>query len=91
MMPLIQGINMPQKIMAMMTFVGYLEVKENENQTWRRLHTQLTPDSYGKDQYDAFPEGRLDHPTLPKVVEAIEATRGSKRSGRRGASPGRRK
>jgi hypothetical protein len=102
-MPLIQGRNMPQKFSAMMNFIGYLEVKEGTDGQWRRLHTQLTGEAYGKDQYDAFPTGRLDHPTLSKVASAIEATKvpakPGRRAGRRGpqgantrdkAKPGRR-
>lgn len=100
MMPLIQGKNMSVKFSAMMNFIGYLEIKENADEKWRRLHTQLTEQSYGKDQYDAFPTGRLDHPSLSKVAEAIDRARGTARkprsSGRRGrqpaakATPGRR-
>jgi len=92
-MPMIQGRNMPQKFAAMMNFIGYLEVKENEDGQWRRLHTQLTGEAYGKDQYDAFPTGRLDHPSMSKVVEAIDKARskGSARGatrqrGKRGAA-----
>jgi hypothetical protein len=95
-MPWVQGRAMPEKICGMMTFIGHLEVKQGkENTRWRRLHTQATEDYYAKDQYDAFPSGRLDNPTLPKIVDAIAAAkRGQKstttrtqRGGRRGAAP----
>lgn len=78
MMPWIQGKNMPKKIVGMMNFVAYLEVRENEKDRWRRLHTRSSEYLYAKDQFEAFPTGRLDHPTLPKVVAAIDAARSGK-------------
>ena len=89
-MPWVQGNQMAEKICAEMTFIGYLEAKEGKNGRFRRLHTQLTEYVYAKDQYDAFPEGRVDNPTLLTVEEAINAAKKGPKA-KRGATRGQRR
>ena len=103
-LPWIQGKGMITKICGMMSFVGYMEVREQDdedNTRWRRLHTQMGEAFYAKDQYDAFPKGYVDHPTLPKIEKAIldakkraveaagAGTRGATRGAPRGSGNGR--
>ena len=73
--PWIQGKGMPQRLTGYMNFVGQMAVLSNKEQTWRRLYTQATPTYFAKDQFDAFPKGYVDNPTLPKIVDAINAAR----------------
>jgi hypothetical protein len=93
-MPWVQGKAMPQKICGMMNVVGYMEKNENsEGQVWRRLHVSGNESYYGKDQFDAFADGRMDNPTLAKIDAAIRAAkkRGGPQKktarGQRGARP----
>ena len=90
--PWIQGKGMPQRLTGYMNFVGQMEVKKNKEQTWRRLHTQMTPTFFAKDQFDAFPKGYVDNPTLPKIIDAINQARiaPQQRQGGTPAGPARR-
>jgi hypothetical protein len=74
-MPYVQGKGMPQKLVGYLNFAGYLEVKENSETSWRRLHVNHTKKAYVKDQFNAFPKGYVDNPTLPKIVNAIDEAR----------------
>lgn len=73
--PWIQGKGMPQRITGYMNFVGHMTVMQNSEQEWRRMYTQMTPTYFAKDQFDAFPKGYVDNPTMPQVLAAIEAAR----------------
>lgn len=81
MWPWIQGKGMPQRIAGYMNFIGYLDVIEpKEGAPFRRMYTQYTNRYYAKDQFDAFPKGHVDNPTLPTVVDAIMAAQKNKRA-----------
>jgi hypothetical protein len=77
--PWIQGKNMSTKIQGYMKIVAYLEVvaaQDNSSGAPRRvLRTAGTERYEAKDQYDAFPKGRLVDPTLKKIEDAIAAVR----------------
>lgn len=71
-MPWVQGKQMAEKVCGYMNMVCYLEVRKNkEGKQYRVLHSQATEDYYAKDQYDAFTDGKLINPTMPKIMEAI--------------------
>lgn len=70
-MPYVQGKNMSNKICGYMNVVAYLEMVKGK----RVLRTTATDRYYAKDQYDAFPNGRLVEPTMAKIIKAIEASR----------------
>lgn len=81
-MPWIQGKNMSPKFCGYMNMVAYGDIRKNGK---RRLQFNATDRSYGKDQFDAFPDPLLD-PTMPKIISAIDKKRrasggGKKRSG----------
>ncbi len=76
--PWIQGKNMATKIQGYMNIVGYLEVVEQGNKKVRVLRTAGTEDYEAKDQFDAFPKGRLVNPTMLKIESAIEEARASR-------------
>lgn len=95
--PWVQGKQMTPKICGYMNMVGFLEVMENDDQQWRRLHFKENSRFYAKDQYDAFlPKGYTDirddeRGTIPKIMAAVEKARGrglgnttTPRRGRRG-------
>lgn len=77
--PWIQGKNMSTKIQGYMKMVAYLEVvpadKNSSGAPRRVLRTAGTERFEAKDQYDAFPKGRLVDPTLEKIEQAIAAVR----------------
>jgi hypothetical protein len=82
--PYVQGKQMTEKICGYANLVGFLELMENdEGVQWRRLHVKESPRWYAKDQYDAFPKGYVDNPTVGKLMAAIEE---SKKSGRANAA-----
>jgi hypothetical protein len=78
--PYVQGKQMTEKICGYGNLVAFLELMESEEHgKWRRLHTQESPRWYAKDQYDAFPKGYIDNPTIPMMHDAIKkAMRGSR-------------
>lgn len=73
--PWIQGKGMPQRITGYMNFVGHMTTMKNAEQEWRRMYTQMTPQFFAKDQFDAFPKGYVDNPDMPKVLDAIAKAR----------------
>ena len=74
--PWVQGKNMSQKVQGYMNMVAYLEVVvDKEGETRRVLRTKGDERYEAKDQFDAFPNGRLSDPTIDKIVESINATR----------------
>lgn len=79
--PWVQGKMMAEKISGYCNMIGFLELKENKDQTWRRLHFRENNQYYAKDLYDAFLEkGYMDimnsTPTIPQIMAAIEKARG---------------
>lgn len=79
-MPWVQGKNMSQKICGYMHVVGYLEKSEarKDKPARRTLYTDGNRQFYAKDQFSAI--GDMVNPTMPKIVEAINAKRaGSKK------------
>lgn len=81
MAPWIQVKNMSSKICGYCNMVTYLELMENGDEKWRRLHFAEDTRFYAKDQYDAFlPDGFLDvtersGPTIPRIMAAVERAR----------------
>jgi hypothetical protein len=88
-MPWVQGKNMPNKICGMMNLVGYYQLREREvkgvKRQTRALHTMKTGTWYAKSQFK-LPDGSgvfgdsgsIINPTIPKMMEAIEAGRTKK-------------
>lgn len=80
-MPYVQGKSMPEKICGSMNMVGWMEVKkiklkgEEKGKLRRVISFNCTDRVYAKDQFDAFPGGRLVDPTMPAFMEAVEAAR----------------
>lgn len=80
-MPWVQGKNMPDKLCGSMNVVGYLDIKkiklkgESEAKERRVIYFNGTDRYYAKDQFDAFPNGKLVDPTMPKFMKAIKAAR----------------
>lgn len=91
--PYIQGKQMTEKICGYANMVGFLEIKEDKDDNpFRRLHFRESSRWYAKDQYDAFPSGYIDNPTLPAIAKAVERSRGRKLGepsgrGRKAATP----
>jgi hypothetical protein len=79
MMPWVQGSMMSEKICGYMNQVGFMDVKRSPSsgRVYRVIDFNETDDFYAKDQFDAFPNGRLVDPTLPKLLEAVEAKKGN--------------
>jgi len=89
--PYLQGKNMPEKACGYMNMVAFLEVMEDKDKKWRRLHVAETPRFYAHDRYDAFlPKGYCDEPTMKKVVTAINASRNGGTTPRAARGRGRR-
>jgi hypothetical protein len=77
-MPYIQGKNMATKICGYMNVVAYLDRKPLGNGKFRTvLYTEETEDFYAKDQFNSMADkgGKLINPTVPKLMEAIDARR----------------
>jgi len=86
-LPWIQGKGMISKVSGYMNLVGYLDVRtreiRGEVRHQRVLHTQKTELYYAKDQFDAFPNGQMINPTMPKIMEAINEARERKQADER--------
>jgi hypothetical protein len=78
--PYIQGKNMTSKIQGYCNIVGYLEVVIQNGEGIRVLRTRGTEDYEAKDQFDAFDDGKLVNPTMPKIMRRIEEARASRTS-----------
>lgn len=74
-LPYVQGKGMPLKFCGYMNLVAYYQVKKQDGKDVRVLRTNLTENYFAKDQFDAFQNGRLVAPTMPKILEKIEAAR----------------
>ena len=85
-MPYLQGKQRPQKLCGYMNIVGYLAVPK-KNSRANILYARESERFYGKDQFLAFPTGKLANPTMAKIEKLIAAARGTTtpaRKGRRG-------
>jgi hypothetical protein len=77
-MPYIQGKQMSNKLCGYMNIVAYMEIKQSK----RVLRTRETEEYYAKDQFEAFKDGKMVEPTMPKIMKAIETARASRMSAR---------
>lgn len=73
--PYVQGKNMSTKIQGYCNIVAYLEVVMQDGKEIRVLRTRGTETYEAKDQFDAFDEGRLVSPTMPKIMDRITEAR----------------
>jgi hypothetical protein len=81
--PFVQGKNMTTKVQGYMNVVAYYEKttrkkpggKDDEREVVRVLRTEDHENYVAKDQFDAFPKGRLINPTLPQIEAAIASAR----------------
>jgi hypothetical protein len=73
-MPWVQGKNMSPKCCGYMNLVCFMEQAGKKGR--RVLRSQSDPRYYAKDGFDAFPEGVLWDPTMPKVIDLIEKSSG---------------
>lgn len=90
-MPLIQGRRMPEKISGYMNVIGYMDkAKTADNKNVQRILWRREGKFFAKDRFSALGH-HMDKPTLPKVVEAIEAKHGPMPQGKvpPAASPSR--
>jgi hypothetical protein len=78
--PYVQGKNMTLKIMGYTNMVGYLDVVHRKDGDRRVLRTRSTDEYLAKDQFDAFPKGRLVDPTMPKFMAAVDEARAKRRT-----------
>jgi AAA domain len=76
--PYVQGKNMSTKIQGYCNIVAYLEVVVQEGKNIRVLRTEGSENYEAKDQFDAFPNGRLVNPTMEKIQNGIDAARASR-------------
>jgi hypothetical protein len=81
--PYVQGKNMTEKICGYMNMVAFLEVMENKDKKWRRMHTAENSRFYALDRYDAFPKGYTDNADMAKIMTAAESARGKPLAGSR--------
>lgn len=83
-MPYIQGKNMSAKICGYMNIVAYLRVVKTKQGGEARVLTARASDRwYGKDQFNAIPDGRLVNPTIPKLMSLIEGSSAPPRTRKR--------
>lgn len=89
MMPWVQGSMMSEKVCGYMNMVGYMEKKKSSSsgREYRVITFEETEDFYAKDQFNAFPSGRLVDPTVPMLTEAVAAAK----AGRSQATTGKKK
>jgi hypothetical protein len=73
-MPWIQGRNMSPKLCGYTNLLCFMERAGKQGR--RVLRSQADPRYYAKDQFDAFKDGILWDPTMPKVVDLIEKSPG---------------
>lgn len=89
-MPWVQGKNMSSKCCGYMNLVCFLEAKGKDRH--RVLHSQSSQRFYAKDQFDALTNGKLVHPTMPKLIESVHKSSGHQQvSGKSGVARKRRR
>ena len=83
-MPQIQGRNMPSKVCGYMSIVGHLYVakKKGGDEQVRVLQVRKDAKWYAKDRFDVLGD-RVINPPIPGITEAINATRGARKTVRR--------
>jgi hypothetical protein len=74
-MPQVQGKNMPSKITGYMNVVGYMDKATVDGKNVQRILWQREGKFFAKDRFGALGH-HMDRPTLPKVIDAIEAKHG---------------
>lgn len=79
MMPYVQGRNMPQKICGYMNIVALLDLDRRDAKLRRILRTRASDRYYAKDQFDAFPSGKLIGPDMAKIEAALGLNKTTKR------------
>jgi hypothetical protein len=79
-MPSVQGSSgkRAHMICGYFNIVAFLGVKKTAKGVRRTLYTQQDGEHYAKDQYESLPEGRLNSPTMPKLMEAVNAARAAR-------------
>lgn len=87
--PFVQGKGMAAKISGYMQMVGLMRMSGKSGR--RVLDFNRTPDYSAKDQHNAFKDGRLWDPTIPKLLAAVESSRKKRVSATRTASKPRRR
>lgn len=85
-MPQVAGKNMPSKIAGYMNVVGYMTKREVEGKQIQSVLWQKEAKYYAKDRFSALGH-HMDRPTLPKVMELIEAKRGGPVPNRQPVAP----
>jgi AAA domain len=71
-MPYVQGKNMPEKVCAYFAVVAVMDKYEKDDKEVFRLRAGTVPKWYTKDR---FRLGTILNPTLPKIMERVEAAR----------------
>lgn len=92
-MPWVQGKNMSMKMCGYVNIVAFGSVTSKGT---RRIQLNETERVYAKDQFDCTAKGFMLNPTIPKLMDAIEAARAKRpeqkptrrRTARRGARRG---
>jgi hypothetical protein len=84
-MPLVQGTSGKRShlLCGYMNIVAYLSVTGTGSKVRRTLYTQHDAEHYAKDQYSALEGGKLDNPTVPKLMEAVAKARAAAASANR--------
>jgi AAA domain len=75
--PTVKGVNMPQKIASYFDIVAHLQQvpsKTHPDQDYPVLSTRRRDGWYARDRFAVI--GRMPRPTMPKVIAAIEASKG---------------
>jgi hypothetical protein len=83
MMPWVQGKGMPQRIAGYMQMVGYNTVHESKTKKGEQfVVTRFKGNAgfYAKDQFNAFPTGKVTNLTVPKLEAAVQAARTKKQA-----------
>jgi len=79
-MPWVQGKNMSMKVCGYVNMVAFGNITQKGS---RRLQFNETDHVYAKDQFDCTDKGFMLNPTMPKLIEAVDAARAKKRPVRR--------
>lgn len=74
-MPWVQGKNMATKMCGYMNVVAFMTKTRKGT---RILYTEASKGHYAKDQFDAFPDGKLLRPTVPEMMKLITRKRGGR-------------
>lgn len=87
-MPWVQGKNMANRMVGYMKLVCYYERKETGKGSAKKMVRVLrwaeNEDIFTKDQYGLPEKGLMVNPTMPQLMEAIEAARAKDRAAAKG-------